>query len=518
MKKILLLAVFCGMAITVMAQDSEKTKAAYDLMVEGVKLFDNGDYVKAMDKYNAALKLDDTYAAVYYEKASTLLALDNKKEAKKTLVKSFKKCAKVDLALNYKLFGDILDIEDNAREAIDYYYKALNAQDDMSPKVQQNLLYNIGVTYDHLATLEPDSCNDFSYYACNCFEESLKLNPQHPGSYYAFTKVILNETRRDFGFSWAVGMIGWYGFFGANHSQIGMLEEIPDKWGTLELTQQEIDSLGPRTLIAYESLCESAKKKPSEYGKLYDMFMYVIPKVADGYTSEPVPLQLAEDMHNQFLWPLYAKMVREGVLETFCHVVAMRDSKHYITNANWVTKNDEAVKKLTDMLNNGRYFNSNLIEEKEYGRVPPMDSVSTAEDAHAHNEDAIMACRYYLNHYLGSKEMQKCSQFILSWSQASSDVSIALGDGEAKWLNEETSPYLVAYMAACALYMLDNNLNEMNEEAYCHAVSTVVWYYSLNKDKTGTNDELERMFNLHNTDEEAFKKEVQSNFPGNTKK
>ncbi len=516
MKKILLvLAMFCAVATATVAQNEEKEQTVRSLVSEGVKLYDEGRMEEALRKYDAALKLDGNNATAYYEKAYALVRMGKIKEAKKVLMKSIKRCKTEELTWNYELLGNIIDDEGNARKALDYHIKAFDCTEDISPKMRQNLYYNIGVSYSRLMNQEPDSCAEHANTAANCFFNSLLINPQHPGSYYNFSHVMMAKCGKKYnGFSWALGMMGWYGIFGADHPVIGRLAELPDQWVAMGITKEDIDSMGPRTRLSYESVCEVARREPSEWGKLYDAYMYAIPKVAEGYTAEPVPLQLVEkDMHDEFLWPLYAKIVREGMLETFCHMIAVRDEKHYITNANWVTKNSEAVKKFTDMLAEGRYFDSSLIEEQEYGRVPSVDSVSSAEDAHARNEEMLLACKYYLKHYIGTEEMERTAKFIMSWAQASPDVNIKIGEGEAKWVSEQTMPYLVAYIAANTVILLTKETKDMTEDIYYDAVAATLWYYDNNKDKTGTNDEFERLVNLLNSDRDAFEKEIKSNFP-----
>lgn len=75
-------------------------------------------------------------------------------------------------------------------------------------------------------------------------------------------------------------------------------------------------------------------------------------------------------------------------------------------------------------------------------------------------------------------------------------------------------PYLIAYMAAYAIRLKDSKTKELTEEAYHDAVGTMLWYYDNNKDKTGTNEELDRLVNLLVNDRDAFDKELKSNFPG----
>lgn len=502
-----------------MAQNDDKRQAAYDLVTEGVKLYDEDKYEEALKKFNAALKLDDTYASTYYEKALTLRAMGNNKDAKATLEKGLKKATWGNVAMNYKFLADITDEEGNARKAIEYYWKANDLIDSDSEyegvRIQRHsVMYNLGIAFTNLAKQESDSSIVHKNRALRCFEYSLRYQPTHASSYFGFynTAASPEEAPADGGYSSALGMLGWYGFFGGGHHLIEKMAEMPDKWAAVNLTQAEIDSLGPQTRIALKSVQESAKKEPSEYGRLYDMFMYAIPKVAENFTEEPAPVCMAEDLYEEFLYPLYAKMIREDVFETFCHVAAMRIQRSAIPNMNWIEKNDAAVKKLTDLLNNGRYFDPDVVYEQTYGRVPGAE-VTSAEDAHARNEEATLACKYYLNHDYGTEEMQRTLRFIMSWTTASPDVSVPLGNAEAKWLTKETFPYLVAYMAHCALSQLENNTKEMTEDVYFDATVEMLNFYIDNKEKIGANAELDRLFELGVNNYEEFMKEVKANFP-----
>lgn len=513
-RKTLLIVCMVLSAMSGFAQDEKKQEQAYDLVTEGVNLYDEGKYAESLKKYNEALKLDNTYASTYYEKALALLALEKTKDAKKTLQESFKKVTWGNLSMNYKLLADIVDDEGKSRESLEYYQKASELADQMSEEEQQSLLYNIGVTYMNLMKQEPDSCVAHQIRAQNLFTGSLVMKPTHAGSYYGMYKMMTNGDPAEWGYSYALGFLGWYGFFGARHNNIGQLAEMPDKWGAIELKPEELDSLGPKTRMSYELVHEAAKKEPSEYGKVFDVFMYAVPKVAESYTDEPVPLNLMqEDIHNEFLWPLYAKMVREGVFEAFCHVIAMRVDADYIANTNWVTKNEKAVKKLTDLLDNNRYFDSSLREEMNYGKVPSVAQVTDADDAHARNEEAKLACRYYLSHYLGTEEMQLTTQFLMSWMEASPDVMVPIGEGETVFLKEGMTPYLVAYMASCSLIQLDKGEKELTEDEYVDAVIDALNYYNNNKDKTGTDAEIDRLFDLGINDVDALRTELKARFP-----
>jgi len=173
MKKLIVFALMAMFATVVMAQSEEKKEAGYNLVTEGVTLFDEGKKEEALKKFDAALKLDDTYASTYYEKAYTLIELGKNKEAKKVMEKGLKKATWGNIGMNYKLMGDILDEEGNARKAVEYYWKAYDLIDQNNQSQVQALTYNMGLAYVNLAKQEPDSCDAHRNHALGCFITSL---------------------------------------------------------------------------------------------------------------------------------------------------------------------------------------------------------------------------------------------------------------------------------------------------------------------------------------------------------
>lgn len=512
MKKIFLMMLLCCFAMVAGAQDDSKRKQAYDLVTEGVKLYDNEDYKGALKKFDASLKLWNSYAPAYYEKALTLQMMGKFKEAQKVLLDGMKKCEEDEnIAMNYKLLADIQDEQGETRKALDNYYKAMELCDGDNFTEMHSIAYNFGVACENMGNQLPDSCEEYYGKAANLYIKALTYKPQHASSYYGFYNVLMNMNAS---YTYSVGMLGWFGFFGGSHPRIDKLAELPAKWQSLEITPEVKEEFGPKTTALYNTINEVLSQAPSEYGAVYDIFYNAIPKVSDGYTNEPVPFAMLKgDIHDDFLYPLYAKMIREDVFEAFCHVVARNVEKDYIANANWITKNPETVDKLLAVLNDGRYFDPDVKKEQKFGRVPSKLDVSSAEEAHAMNKDAELACTYFLNHYLGTEEMRQTGQFILNWSISSPDVMVPIGENLTAIISEQNMDYMIAYIAACSLYQLQDNTKEITIDVYPDIMSAVLWYYDVNKDRTGSIAEFDRLSDLCRNNHEAFLQEMVRTFP-----
>lgn len=515
MRKGILFILLCCVSLVTLAQDNAKQEKVHSLLSEGIKLSDKGEHKEALEKYDAALEIDDRFAISYYEKALTLTVMQKRDEAKSTLETSLQKCPEGEmLSANYMLLADIVDMEGDSRKAIAYYNKAYELCNPDDYDQLGFILYNTGVACNNMSLLEPDSCKEYESMAVFCFENALHFLPTHASSYLGEYEKLMGMH----GYACCLGVMGWFGFLGKGHNAIAELTEMPKKWAEIDLTQEEIDELGPITRATFESVREVTKQSPSDYGVIYDVFKNALPKLLDGEHADPIPLCVTEDMYDEFLWPLYAKMVREGLLEAFCHVVAANVETGSTANQDWIKNNEEAVGKLKQTLVDGHYFDTTALTEKQYGKVPSVDAVNSADEAHILNNEAALACKYYIFHSVEAEGIDKVTKFLVSWAASSPDVSIIIGGGEEKWAADKKAGfYLIAYLASSSLYLLSNNVKEMTEDGYLSAMDTVVRYYNYNKEKAGSVAELDRLQNLLETDKEAFDEEMRNNFKKNAK-
>ncbi|MBL7873070.1 MAG: tetratricopeptide repeat protein [Cyclobacteriaceae bacterium] len=161
MKYVWLLLIFS--ASTVFAQDVK------ELINEGIKFHDQGDYEKAIEKYKEAIQQDSNSAMAYYEMAFSYHLL---KEYEQSLESANQALALNDQGVNYYatiIKGSVLDDMGRTQESVSFYKEAVKKYPD-----QYLLLFNYGVSCGRLG-LRSD--------AQELFLKAIALKPNHPGSH-----------------------------------------------------------------------------------------------------------------------------------------------------------------------------------------------------------------------------------------------------------------------------------------------------------------------------------------------
>ncbi|MEO7306894.1 MAG: tetratricopeptide repeat protein [Ferruginibacter sp.] len=162
-----------------------------DLINEGIKLHDKGEYADAIDVYKKALVFNKRSAHANYEISSSYFAL---KEYENAL-----KYADIVIAINsdymdqaYILKGSVQDVLGKPLEAIKTYKKALQ-------KYPNNhlLYYNLALTSFNLKQYKD---------AENALQRALKIDPSHASSHFLLALSMLTQEKR------AKGILALYNF------------------------------------------------------------------------------------------------------------------------------------------------------------------------------------------------------------------------------------------------------------------------------------------------------------------
>lgn len=145
---------------------------------------------------------------------------------------------------------------------------------------------------------------------------------------------------------------------------------------------------------------------------------------------------------------------------------------------------------------------------------PNQRDLTSADECHKYNYEALRCAEFYLTHRLGSNYMQQCTQYLIRWSAASSDIHITMGPNEAKLLGEEKSvPYFVAYIAGCTKYALENNDSTFSEKMFNDAMIDMLNFYIGNRDRTGKVKYLEKYVDAFNKGMDNLTDMLNKNYP-----
>jgi len=253
MKKIIGLLLLISLQFTVV--HAQKTNVS-NLISEGIKLHDHGDYTGAIDLYKRALKFDNRSAQANYEIASSYFAM-------KDYTNTLKHCDKV-IALNsdnmdqaYILKGSVEDVLGKPKEAVKTYKLALQ-------KYTKNYLlyYNLALTSFNLKEYKDTDA---------ALRSALKLNPSHASSHFLLALSMLVQEKR------VPGILALYNFLllepksKRSVSALKTLEEELDKGLKKENTKPAVkkgeDEFYTATLmldlLAASKSNEANKNKPA---------------------------------------------------------------------------------------------------------------------------------------------------------------------------------------------------------------------------------------------------------------
>lgn len=162
------------------AQDPD---GALKLIYEGIELHDNGNFLGAIKKYDAALALDKDNFDALAEKANSYNSLNQFDKAIENAKRAIELYPdEADLNLVYVAYGNSLDGLKKPEESIEVY-------DEGIAKFPAFYLlhFNKGITLVSL--------NEYDQ-ALLCFQEAAKYNANHPGSHNAIARFQkLNEKR-----------------------------------------------------------------------------------------------------------------------------------------------------------------------------------------------------------------------------------------------------------------------------------------------------------------------------------
>ncbi len=208
MKKVLILFYLFILAISPLSAQ----EAQSNFIIEGIKMYDKGDYEGALEMYKKALTSNPASIQATYEIASTCLQLKDYTNAIKYSEKVI--TANKDFADQaYIVKGSALDYLLKPVEAANTYRKAIKRY----PK-NQLLYYNLALTSFNLKGYKE---------ADEALMKSLKLNPSHANSHFLLGLSMITQGKR------VQGILALYNFLllePKSKKSASVLQTLEDEW------------------------------------------------------------------------------------------------------------------------------------------------------------------------------------------------------------------------------------------------------------------------------------------------
>ncbi|MDR2144777.1 MAG: tetratricopeptide repeat protein [Treponema sp.] len=351
--RIVCLLILSALSFPVAAQENawSPNPEVDELMRAGIEYHDEGDYDKAIEYYEKALKLAPDTPGIYYELAFSYLYKGNPEEALKHSQKG------IDLARNdesqlpglYDLKGSALDDLGRHEEAVEVYLDALNRFDMNSTR----LYYNLGLTYYRMG--ERDKARD-------SLAQSLINDPFHPSSNFLLGKICYEQGRK----SQSLYCLCYF----------LLLEPYTERAGEAYSTIEQLMSgaedgitvSDSGNFTAFDIMIsllfdekESSGVDPKSSGETDgepspdERFME---KLDAFFTAGQAPLvqslrrtenhHPADDLWWEFYVPFFFRITESDHFETFCRYIGMSVSPESTV---WLDENEEKVETMFEWLN-----------------------------------------------------------------------------------------------------------------------------------------------------------------------
>jgi len=121
--------------------------------------------------------------------------------------------------------------------------------------------------------------------------------------------------------------------------------------------------------------------------------------------------------------------------------------------------------------------------------TPQPDSLAAADSSHAHNAEALQHIRQLLDEQYDSTAFARHTEYIMNWAMSSHDIDVNIDEQIGELMG---TPYLTAYIAACAEAELRDSVPAMDWDRFIGAMSRLTAFYRANHEAIGTADRLER--------------------------
>jgi len=152
-----------------------------EMLREGVAYHDNQNYEQAINIYRKILESDPENLDAMYELAYSLINSGQIEEGLDIALKGLEYDSPVHQQFTV-MVGNCYDMLGDPGAAIDFYKSAIEQYPD-----EQMLYYNLGITYY--------GQNEYGN-AKTALTESIRLNPNHPGSYLVLCEIAMTEGKQ----------------------------------------------------------------------------------------------------------------------------------------------------------------------------------------------------------------------------------------------------------------------------------------------------------------------------------
>ncbi|MFC0517168.1 tetratricopeptide repeat protein [Mucilaginibacter angelicae] len=321
--KILLLFMAVALSLTVKAQSNQDAVA---LVKEGVALHDQGKYSEAIEKYQAALKLDPNYPTAYHEMSFTLFSSGKAKEAIPYLEKLMKLDPKSGGA--YDMLGSIYDDDNQPEKAIELFQKGLSVDPDY-----QRLHYNLSITYYRVKKYKESE---------DCAVDAIKLDPKHASSQRAYAMALEMQSKR------GCALLAWCSFLmlepqtkrsiGAYQNIQNILHHGIKKTGekSVDMTINTSDLNSGNLLLPMTIVNATSGKSSLTVTDSLKLQLTKVFAISDLFYGDP-----KSEFYTRYMAGYFKQMAESENMEAFAHLISLAANQD--ENVKWFKENEKQL-------------------------------------------------------------------------------------------------------------------------------------------------------------------------------
>ncbi|MDR1929071.1 MAG: tetratricopeptide repeat protein [Treponema sp.] len=340
----------CAGAPEPLEDGAELSPEAEELVYEGIRRHDRGDYKTALDYYRRALELSPDAPVIYYEMGFSYLYMEN---PEKTLEVSEAGIVKAERAVKnrdtankignaehikvltglYELKGSALDNLGRREEAAAVYLETIERFGVSDTSL---LYYNLGVTYFRMGKRAE---------ARESLAKGLLINPFHPGSNYLLGRICFEENRK------TQSLYSLCYFL--------ILEPDTERSGEADALIKELlaykESIGFSDTGAFAgadliiSLSFAAgEDKKTEAERFEAKLRYIFSALEEQKNNGNIERTNGDELWWDFYVPLFYQMSQSEYMEAFCRYISQSGSAE---SRNWLKAHNGEVEALFAWLN-----------------------------------------------------------------------------------------------------------------------------------------------------------------------
>ena len=305
--------------------DNVLSPEAEELVRQGIKYHDEGNYETALDYYKKAMNLAPDHPVIYYEMGYSHISMGDHETAlemaEKGIAKAKERSFEEVIPTLLDLKGSALDNLGRSNEAVDVYLEALNEYGVSNTF----LYYNLGASYYRIEKRGE---------AAEALAQGLRINPNHAGSNYLLGKICMEDGKK----TQAFYALCYFLLLEPN------TDRAAQSYNTILYMLKPEEAIGVRNngtftasdmIIATAFTLDEANFRLSDAEKTRAKLLYIFTNLEEQKNSGKIGRSEGDELWWDFYSPFFYRIARSEYFTVFCRYMGLSadpDANTWIEN------------------------------------------------------------------------------------------------------------------------------------------------------------------------------------------